>query len=168
MSASTPPTIDATLRLRDGRALGMASVGKNDGPPIFYFHGHSSSRLEVRLWAEFAARLGVRLIALERPGIGRSDLKAGYRLLDWPADVVEVAEGLGIERFAVQVVSGGGAYGLACAYSIPHRLTACGLISSIAPGYLITKDVPLWMRVSRRHLENTQFLTRLRFLAHLA
>jgi pimeloyl-ACP methyl ester carboxylesterase len=77
--------------------------------------------------------LGVRLIALDRPGIGCSDLKPGYRLLAWPADVVEA-------------VSGGGAYDLACAYTIPHRLTACGLICSIAPGQLITKDAPLWMR----------------------
>ena len=148
MTESTPSPTDDILRLHDGRALGMAWVGKNKGFPIFYFHGHGSSRLEVLLWAEWATRLGVWLIALDRPGIGRSDLKADYRLLDWPNDVVEVAEGLGIERFAVQAVSGGGAYGLACAYALPHRLTGCGLISSIAPGYLITKDVPLWMRVT--------------------
>lgn len=148
MTASTPSPTDDTFRLHDGRALGMAWVGKNKGFPIFYFHGHGSSRLEVLLWAEWATRLGIWLIALDRPGMGRSDLKAGYRLLDWPNDVVEVAERLGIERFAVQAVSGGGAYGLACAYALPHRLTGCGLISSIAPDYLITKDVPLWMRVT--------------------
>ena len=146
MSASNTPETSSTIRLHDGRALGYAEVGKSDGFPIFYFHGHDSSRLEVVLWTELAITLGVRLIALDRPGIGRSDLKAGYRLLDWPDDVVEVANQLGIERFAVAAVSGGGAYGLACAYKIPHRLTACGLICSIAPGQLITKDAPLWMR----------------------
>jgi len=146
MSASNTPETSSTIRLHDGRALGYAEVGKSDGFPIFYFHGHDSSRLEVVLWTESAITLGVRLIALDRPGIGRSDLKAGYRLLDWPDDVVEVANQLGIERFAVAAVSGGGAYGLACAYKIPHRLTACGLICSIAPDQLITKDAPLWMR----------------------
>jgi pimeloyl-ACP methyl ester carboxylesterase len=59
---------------------------------------------------------GVQLIGLDRPGIGRSDAKAGYRLLDWPDDVVEVADGLGIERFAVEGLSGGGPYALACAH----------------------------------------------------
>jgi pimeloyl-ACP methyl ester carboxylesterase len=93
-----------------------------------------------------ARALGVRMIALDRPGIGRSGPKAGYHLLDWPDDVVEVANQLGIERFAIAAVSGGGAYGLACAYKIPHRLTACGLICSIAPGQLITKDAPPGMR----------------------
>ncbi len=145
MSASNPPETSSTLRLQDGRALGYAEVGKSDGFPLFYFHGHQSSRLEVLLWTEMAIMLGVRMIALDRPGIGRSDLKAGYHLLDWPDDVEEVANQLGIERFAVAAVSGGGAYGLACAYKIPHRLTACGLICSITPGYLLTKDAPLRM-----------------------
>jgi pimeloyl-ACP methyl ester carboxylesterase len=146
MSAPTTPTTDAIIRLHDGRALGYEEVGKSDGFPIFYFHGHHSSRLEVILWTEMAITLGVRMIALDRPGIGRSDLKAGYQLLDWPDDVVEVANQLGIERFAVAAASGGGAYGLACAYKIPHRLTACGLICSVAPGHLLTNDAPLLMR----------------------
>jgi pimeloyl-ACP methyl ester carboxylesterase len=36
---------------------------------------------------------------------------------------------MGIERFAVEGFSGGAPFALACAYKIPHRLTACGLIS---------------------------------------
>jgi pimeloyl-ACP methyl ester carboxylesterase len=142
MSTSNLPETASTLRLHDGRALGYVEVGKRDGFPIFYFHGHHSSRLELLLGTEMAIALGVRMIALDRPGIGRSDPKAGYQLLDWPDDVVEVANQLGIERFAIAAVSGGGAYGLACAYKIPHRLTACGLICSIAPGQLITKEAP--------------------------
>jgi pimeloyl-ACP methyl ester carboxylesterase len=39
-------------------------------------------------------------MSLDRPGIGGSDPKAGFQLLDWPNDVVEVADQLGIERFA--------------------------------------------------------------------
>ncbi len=112
MSASNLPETSSILWLHDGRALGYAEVGKSDGFPIFYFHGYDSSRLEVLLWREWAVTLGVRMIALDRPGIGRSDLKAGFRLLDWPDDVVEVANHLGIERFAVAAASGGGAYGL--------------------------------------------------------
>jgi pimeloyl-ACP methyl ester carboxylesterase len=42
---------------------------------------------------------------------------------------MEVADQLGIERFAVEGLSGGGPYALACAYTIPHRLTGCALIS---------------------------------------
>ena len=85
--------------------------------------------LEVLTVQSAAERIVVRLIGLDRPGIGRSDAKAGYRLLDWPDDVVEVADQLGIERFAVEGLSGGGPFALACAYTIPQWLTARGLIS---------------------------------------
>ena len=161
MPVSNSPEASSTLQLHDGRALGYAEVGKSDGFPIFYFHGYDSSRLEVLLWREWAVTLGVRMIALDRPGIGRSDLKAGYHLLDWPDDVVEVANHLGIERFAVAAASGGGAYGLACAYKIPHRLTACGLICSIAPGHLLTKDASLWLRAMWWMGEHLPWLYRL-------
>ena len=83
MSTFKTPTTDSTFRLRDGRTFGYMEVGKIDGPPIFHCHGSGSSRLEVNLLAAAATAQGVRLIGLDRPGIGRSDPKAGYRLLDW-------------------------------------------------------------------------------------
>lgn len=140
------PAIDSMIPLRDGRKLGYTEVGKNDGTPIFHFHGSSSSRLEVKLLATAAAALGVRLIGLDRPGIGLSETKDGYRLLDWPDDVTEVADQLGIERFAVEGISAGGPYAMACAYKIPQRLTACGLISTVPPTSLLMKAGPAWMR----------------------
>jgi pimeloyl-ACP methyl ester carboxylesterase len=147
MSQSSVPITDSTIRLRDGRTLGYMEVGKIDGSPIFHFHGNGTSRLEVLTVQPAAESLGVRLIGLDRPGIGRSDAKAGYRLLDWPDDVVEVAEGLGIERFAVEGFSGGGPYALACAYKIPHRLTGCSLIAP-ATGPFIREAGPLSLRVA--------------------
>lgn len=95
--------------------------------------------MEVLTVQSVAENLGVRLIGLDRPGIGRSDRPEGYRLLDWPDDVAEVADQLGIERFAVDGLSSGAPYALACAYKIPHRLTGCSLISSAIPGSFIGK-----------------------------
>jgi pimeloyl-ACP methyl ester carboxylesterase len=146
MSPDNYPIVDSTIRLRCGRTLGLMETGPKDGPAVFHFHGHGSSRLEVRLLAGAAARLGVRLVGFDRPSVGRSDKKPDFRILDWPDDVQEVADRLGIERFAVEGLSAGGIYALACAYRIPHRLTACGLISSAVPRHLIMKAGPLWMR----------------------
>jgi pimeloyl-ACP methyl ester carboxylesterase len=123
-------------------------VGRGDGPPLFHFHGHGSSRLEVLLIAESAATLGVRLIGLDRPGIGRSEARPGYRILDWPADVADAADQLGAERFAVEGVSGGGVYAMAVAAKMPHRLTACGLISTVSPGAMMMKSGPWPLRVA--------------------
>jgi pimeloyl-ACP methyl ester carboxylesterase len=94
MTNATGRSGDSTIRLRDGRQLQSLEIGKSDGSPIFHFHGNGSSRLEVLTVKAEAERLGVRLICLDRPGIGGSDERRGYRLLDWPDDVVEVAADL--------------------------------------------------------------------------
>jgi len=139
MSASDPFPRDFTVRLSDGRSIGIASVGREDGFPIIHAHGSDMSRLEVKLFAAQADAAGVRLIGLDRPGVGRSDPKPGSRLLDWPDDVLEVADRLGIEQFAVEGLSAGGPYALACACKIPQRLIACGLISTFPPPDLIRR-----------------------------
>jgi pimeloyl-ACP methyl ester carboxylesterase len=95
-----------------------------------YFHGKPGSRL----WCpdeEVTADSGVRLIIPDRPGIGRSDPLEPRMLSHWPSDVEELADALGIGKFAVVGVSGGGPYAAACAALIPGRLTAVAEVSSI-------------------------------------
>ena len=124
---------EQTLSLRDGRRLGYAEYGRPDGAPGFYFHGHPGSRLEPQFANEAAAAAGVRLIALDRPGYGLSDFQRDRTILDWPRDVEEVADILGLDRFAVLGSSGGGPYALACAHEIPERLTWVGVIGGVSP-----------------------------------
>ena len=108
-----------TLTLKDGRKLSYLDLGVAGAPVVFHFHGHGSSRIESLMLEEAAKQLGVRVIGLDRPGIGYSDPQAGDRLRNWPHDVAEVADILGIDTFAVQGMSAGGPYALACATSIP-------------------------------------------------
>ena len=121
------------IRLRDGRRLAYAEYGDPQGKPVLFFHGTPGSRLFHHPDASVAASTGARIIAIDRPGFGRSDFKPGRTLLDWPNDVVQLADALNIQRFAVMGYSGGGPYAAVCALSIPDRLTAAGLVSSIAP-----------------------------------
>jgi pimeloyl-ACP methyl ester carboxylesterase len=114
----------------------------------FHFHGAGRSRLEVKLMALQAKQHGMLLISLDRPGYSLSQPKPGTYLLDWPADVVNVADQLGIDKYAVDGVSAGGPYALACAYQIPSRLTACAMISSFPPGELMLQVGPPWMRLT--------------------
>ena len=129
-----------TIKLKDGRTLGYAEYGAPEGKPVFYFHGFPSSRLDWPLFDTdaIAARLGARIIAADRPGTGLSDFKRGRKILDWPDDVIELADALQLDRFAVLGISGGGPYAAACAFKIPQRLTAttivCGMGPSEAPG----------------------------------
>ena len=122
---------DATLRLRDGRTLAYSEAGAPDGVPVFHFHGSPGSRFERWGGAEAYRAAGARLITTDRPGIGRSDPQAGRALLDWPADVAQLAEALGLRRFAVMGHSLGGAYALACAYALPQLVAATAIIGGV-------------------------------------
>lgn len=126
------------LKLDDGRRLSYDEYGPPGGKPLFYFHGSPSARVEFSLFGSKALiqALNVRLIAVDRPGIGLSDFQPNRRLLDWPRDVVALADHLNVERFAILAYSLGGPYGLACAFTIPERLTRVGIVSGAA---LVTK-----------------------------
>jgi len=119
--------------LGDGRILGFAEYGAPEGKPVFYCHGFPASRLEAELTATTAARIGVRVVAADRPGFGFSDFKPERSLIDWPDDLRELADALGIERFAVLGVSGGGPYALACTHRLAPRLSRVGLVCALGP-----------------------------------
>jgi pimeloyl-ACP methyl ester carboxylesterase len=128
--ANSRPT--SVLTLQNGRRLAYAEYGDLQGKPLFFFHGMPGSRLEGELAATSAKKLGVRVIATDRPGYGLSDFQPRRTFLDWPPDVVALADALAIDRFAVAGVSGGGPYVAACALKIPERLTAAGIIAGVS------------------------------------
>ena len=123
----------ATIHLIDGRQLSYAEYGSPGGSPLFYFHGIPGSRRECSFDASILQALNIRLIIPERPGYGLSDFQENRHLLDVPDDVAQLADSLGLDRFSVLGFSGGGAYALACAHMLGERITAAGLISSLAP-----------------------------------
>ncbi|NDY42363.1 alpha/beta hydrolase [Dissulfurirhabdus thermomarina] len=134
------------IPLPDGRRIGAAEYGDPAGRPVFYFHGFPGSRIEARLAHEAAARAGIRLVALDRPGYGASDPQPGRTLHDWAEDVARCADALGLSRFAVLGLSGGGPYAAAVAAALPGRVRAAGLLSPLGPAHL-----PELARAMRRH-----------------
>ncbi len=120
------------ITLTDGRRLGFAEYGDAGGRPVFFFHGIPGSRL-FRPPDDLTERAGVRLICVERPGYGESTFQPGRHMLDWPRDVAQLADHLGMDRFAVMGHSGGGPYALACAYALPKRVTPAITLSGAGP-----------------------------------
>jgi pimeloyl-ACP methyl ester carboxylesterase len=126
--------LSQSFRLPDGRTLMIAEYGAPNGKPIFYFHGLAGSRLEPGvLDADDLVAAGVRMIACDRPGMGGSDFQPGRGFSHWPADVMSLADRLGVGKFAVLGVSGGGGYVSACARLIPERLSAAVIVSGAGP-----------------------------------
>src|SRR4051795_13203577 len=102
---------EGSVRLGDGRTLAYAECGDPDGWPVLGCHGSPSSRLERHVEARETSRGGGgRRVSPDRPGFGRSDPSPGRRVLDWPGDVAQLLEQLGIARLAVLRLSGGAAY----------------------------------------------------------
>jgi pimeloyl-ACP methyl ester carboxylesterase len=133
MQSSMTDGADRTIQLSDGRRLGYAEFGDRGGAPVIYFHGWPGARVEGRLGDDAARVSGVRLIAIDRPGMGLSAFQPGRGFVDWPDDVVEVTATLGLDGFAVLGISGGGPYAAACAWKLADRLTSAGIVSSLAP-----------------------------------
>jgi len=117
------------MRLSDGRVLAYAEWGDPEGATVLFFHGTPHSRL----WCPdetVTASLGVRLVTVDRPGVGRSDVLPRRTFGDWPNDVIELSDALGADKFGVVGWSAGGPYAAACAARIPAKLTGVGIACS--------------------------------------
>lgn len=138
-----------TVCLPDGRLLGYDECGAGEGVPVLVFPDVLSSRVGLAGSDQdaVAARLGVRLLAVDRPGIGASNPRADRTVLDWPVDVLAFADALNISRFGVLGVGAASAYVGACALRIPHRVWAAGIVAGTAPPDLMTPS--LWPRAIR-------------------
>ncbi len=122
------------LRLADGRRLSYSVTGPEDGTPVVYCHGAIGTPLSSSLDLEaMTSELGIRHIAISRPGIGGSDPAPGRTLLQFADDVRELIDALGIERFAAAGVSAGGPYALAVARRLPEHVFRVAVCSSLSP-----------------------------------
>jgi pimeloyl-ACP methyl ester carboxylesterase len=121
------------ITLPDGRKLGYAEYGAPDGTPVLFFHGSPGSRHIHADMADVATQRNIRLIAVDRPGYGLSDVKHGRTLLDWADDIAVLADTLGIGQFALIGFSMGTIYALACAYKLPQRINKVSLAGAFAP-----------------------------------
>jgi pimeloyl-ACP methyl ester carboxylesterase len=80
-----------------------------------------------------ARAVGVRLIAIDRPGVGGSDPHPGRTMLGWADDVPAFADGLGLDRFGLFGYSIGAGATLACLHRLHERLTAVAIVAGAGP-----------------------------------
>lgn len=122
-----------TIRLPDGRGLAFDDVGDRDGAPVLYLHGTPDSRLARHPDDRIAAALGVRLLAVDRPGAGDSDPNLRGGLVALGHDLRCLLDGLGVEQAALLGWSAGGLFGLAAATVLAERLSAMTLVGTVPP-----------------------------------
>jgi pimeloyl-ACP methyl ester carboxylesterase len=134
MSVAEPISERAEVRLRDGRRLTYQALGDRDGFPVVYMHGAiGSPRWRTAALEATVAALGIRYVAVNRPGFGGSDPLPGRTVASSAADVEDLADELGWERFSVVGVSAGAPFALACGWALPTRVVAVAAASPLAP-----------------------------------
>jgi pimeloyl-ACP methyl ester carboxylesterase len=124
---------EGQARAADGRTLAFVERGPESGMPVLVCHGTPGSRLTRHPDPEMYERHGVRMVAYDRPGYGRSDPQLGRSVADAAADVAAIADELGFERFAVVGGSGGAPHALACGALLGDRLVRVGALVTPAP-----------------------------------
>lgn len=128
------PTLEGSVAVRDGRRLSFAEYGSPRGPAIVWMHGTPGARRQIPVDARaHAASAGVRIIGVDRPGIGSSTPHLYADILDWTEDLVLLLDALAIDTTRVIGLSGGGPYALAAGAALPDRVRGVGVLGGVAP-----------------------------------
>lgn len=129
-----PPYREDKVELSDGRDLGFAEFGDPDGSPVVWLHGTPGARRQIPPDAPaHASAHRIRLVVPERPGVGWSSTDPSRTLQSFARDVEELLDAIGVDRFAIAGLSGGGPHVLAVAHELPDRVAAGALLGGMVP-----------------------------------
>jgi pimeloyl-ACP methyl ester carboxylesterase len=128
------PKLEGNIAVGDDRQIGFAEFGDPQGRAIFWLHGTPGARRQIPVEARvYAEQRQIRLIGVDRPGIGSSTPYQYDNVFAFAEDLRTIADTLGIDKFEVIGLSGGGPYTLACAAAMPDRVVAAGVLGGVAP-----------------------------------
>ena len=128
------PKLEGNIAVGDDRQMGFAEFGDPQGRAVFWLHGTPGARRQIPMEARvYAEQRQIRLIGVDRPGIGSSSPYQYDTVFAFAEDLHTIADTLGIDRFEVIGLSGGGPYTLACAAAMPDRVVAAGVLGGVAP-----------------------------------
>ena len=117
--------------MSDERELWFAEWGAPDGLPVLLLHGGPGSRL-FPVDLDAVEQRKVRLVTVDRPGLGRSTRSPLHGLRSVADDLVQLADALGLSDLAVAGYSAGGTYALALGAAASTRVTRIATMSTPA------------------------------------
>jgi pimeloyl-ACP methyl ester carboxylesterase len=127
--------IERDVRLTDGRLVRSYDTGaeSHDTLTLLWHHGSRQTGAPIEPLLAAAAARHIRLLSYARPSYGGSTPNPGRNVASAAADVAQVADALGLARFAVMGASGGGPHALACAALMPDRISGVVCLAGLAP-----------------------------------
>ena len=134
MSNVKRPALEGTVAVRDDRRLSFAEYGSTRGSAIVWMHGTPGARRQIPLEARaYAEQQGLRIVGIDRPGIGSSTPHLYADIMDWTRDLEILLDTLGIDTLRLIGLSGGGPYALAAGVAMPDRVHGVGVLGGVAP-----------------------------------
>ena len=114
------PKLEGNIAVDEDRQISFAEFGAPQGRAVFWLHGTPGARRQIPTEARvYAEDHDIRLIGIDRPGIGSSTPHRYENIAAFAADLRIIADTLGVDEMAVVGLSGGGPYSLACAADCP-------------------------------------------------
>ncbi len=110
----TRPSRRGKTKLAHGRSLGWAEWGDEHGRPVLLFPGAGTSA-SLGFGGELLDRMEIRLISVDRPGLGLSDPAPDRTLLSWADDIAALIDARTLGSTPVVGFSQGAPFALACA-----------------------------------------------------
>lgn len=132
LSLDTTPHRESEVRLPDGRVLAYAEYGPATGVAVLFLPGAGSGRL-MNVGGDWLRTLGVRLVSIDRPGLGRSTGDPAKSLASVAADLRVLVDHLGLRTIPAIANSQGAPFGLAAAAAgVLSRLVLVSPVDEVA------------------------------------
>lgn len=122
-----------TVTLSNDRRLAYAEYGAPGGDPVVLFHGTPGSRQLGRLFDSRARECGIRVLAPDRPGFGRSTPWPDRSVRDAGRMLDPVLDDAGVDSAGVVAFSGGAPHALAAAETRSDRIERLDVIAGATP-----------------------------------
>ncbi|CAG8176802.1 unnamed protein product [Penicillium salamii] len=130
----SPKLTQRVIHPTSGRTIAFSEVGDPKGHVVLCCVGMGLTRYLMAFYDELARTLNLRLVTLDRPGVGESGPHQNDEPttpLSWPDDVAIVCNHLRVTKFSILAHSAGAIYALATALRIPQHIR--GRIHLLAP-----------------------------------
>ncbi len=134
-----------------GKKLLIQEWGSEDLPVVLFVHGFPGCADHGGLMAASSKWGAFRLIAMDRPGYGQSDLQKKITPYKFANQIKAFLDEKAIQELSIITVSGGAPYAMATAHLLKERVRKLTSVAGAAPltlkncRYMNSTQVRMWM-----------------------